>query len=84
MPVTATTTNPKIEPTGYTRHLIGVGIVTADQVGIVPRIPIRRRVDRLQQARRVVRAFPERPERAAEVVLRHRPVERHALARVFL
>jgi len=40
-------------------------------------------VDRLFEPRGATLAFPEPRERVAEVVLRHRPLERHALARVF-
>src|SRR5215831_16894877 len=40
--------------------------------------------DRLLKPCRAALAFPECRARVAEVVLRHRPVERHALARPFL
>src|SRR5215469_11763030 len=40
--------------------------------------------DRLVEPRRAALAFPETLKREAEVVLRHRPVERHPLARPFL
>ena len=41
-------------------------------------------VDGLEQPLGAALAFPERPERGAEVVLRHGPVERHVLAGPFL